>query len=291
MLTLEAESWVWYGVVWLIVLARMVSRRMLLGSFKRFQIDDYLVLLAMATHTVFIYFLLVVDNTPNNLIDPNNPEDNVAFTPENIQERIRGSKAIFVVEQMQCCTIWIIKACILLMYYRITINTEQRFLVKIAAVYTTVCFIIMETLCFAAWCRPFSQYWAIHPANTQCATYLNHLITNLVVNLSSDLLIFFIPFPLFFRSSLDLKQKLVLSCIFAVGIFTMVCAILSKTYSFIDPFSNNWTYWYVRESSTAIICANLPPTWPLIRKVFAIKSPNSTKANYYARSARPINVH
>jgi hypothetical protein len=120
MLTLEAESWVWYGVVWLIVLARMVSRRMLLGSFKRFQIDDYLVLLAMATHTVFIYFLLVVDNTPNNLIDPNNPEDNVAFTPENIQERIRGSKAIFVVEQMQCCTIWIIKACILLMYYRIT---------------------------------------------------------------------------------------------------------------------------------------------------------------------------
>jgi hypothetical protein len=59
----------------------------------------------------------IVAKTSSNLIDPNLHEE---LTPENIAERVYGSKMVLVVEQMQCVTIWMIKACILLMYHRLT---------------------------------------------------------------------------------------------------------------------------------------------------------------------------
>lgn len=52
----------------------------------------------------------------------------------------------------------------------------------------------------------------------------------------------------------------------------ILSAILSKYYSFNQPFGVDWTYWYIRESSTAIITANLPLTWSLLQKCFGLKS-------------------
>jgi hypothetical protein len=63
-------------------------------------------------------FMHVVLNTSSNLIAPN--ENQSAFTPEEIKERIYGSKLVLVVEQMQILTIWLIKACLLIMYNRMT---------------------------------------------------------------------------------------------------------------------------------------------------------------------------
>lgn len=63
-------------------------------------------------------FMHVVLNTSSNLIAPN--ENQSTFTPEEIKERIYGSKLVLVVEQMQILTIWLIKACLLIMYNRMT---------------------------------------------------------------------------------------------------------------------------------------------------------------------------
>lgn len=48
---------------------------------------------------------------------------------------------------------------------------------------------------------------------------------------------------------------------------TIVAAMLNKIYSFTDPFGSEWTYWYVRESSTALLVGNLPFVWALWRRV------------------------
>lgn len=58
-----------------------------------------------------------ISHTSSNLIHPG---DEDALTPENIAERVNGSKMVLVVEQMQCLTVWLIKCCILIMYYRLT---------------------------------------------------------------------------------------------------------------------------------------------------------------------------
>jgi hypothetical protein len=42
----------------------------------------------------------------------------------------------------------------------------------------------------------------------------------------------------------------------------------NKIYSFSEPFGAEWTFWYVRESSTALLVANLPFLSTLWKSVF-----------------------
>ena len=106
----------------------------------------------------------------------------------------------------------------------------------------------------------------------QCSAATNHLITNAVFNISSDLIIICIPMPLLFKVRLPTKNKIVLGMIFCIGTFTIVAAALNKYYSFSHPFGTEWTIWYLRESYTAILCANLPLTYPLIQRIFHLRN-------------------
>lgn len=72
---------------------------------------------SQVTDTILIVAMNIVATKSSNLIDPNDPTD---LTPENIKERIYGSKMVLVVEQMQIATIWLMKACLLIMYGRLT---------------------------------------------------------------------------------------------------------------------------------------------------------------------------
>lgn len=92
----------------------------------------------------------------------------------------------------------------------------------------------------------------------QCSAATNHLITNAVFNISSDLIIISIPMPLLFKVRLPLKNKITLIMIFLIGAFTVsltehllfaannvkiVAAALNKYYSFTHPFGTEWTIW------------------------------------------------
>jgi hypothetical protein len=79
----------------------------------------------------------------------------------------------------------------------------------------------MEILYLGVWCRPFNQYWAVPTNNTQCSAAKNHLITNAVLNISSDIMIILIPMPLLFQVQLPRKNKAVLVGIFAIGVFNV----------------------------------------------------------------------
>ncbi|KAI9665640.1 MAG: hypothetical protein M1821_003573 [Bathelium mastoideum] len=142
----------------------------------------------------------------------------------------------------------------------------------------------MEVFYFGVWCRPFSWYWAVPTPNPQCSAAIHHLITNAVFNISSDVLTLALALQMFVRSKLPLKRKLVLCGIFGLGIFVIFAAALNKYYSFHQPFGSLWTFWYIRESSTAMIVANLPFLWTLLRRVFKLGSFENTEApNTYAR--------
>ena len=77
---------------------------------------------AFCTNTVFIVTINICDHTYSNLLAPG--EDVNQFTPHERAERIYGSKMVLVVEQMQCCTVWLIKACLLLLFNRLTYDAE-----------------------------------------------------------------------------------------------------------------------------------------------------------------------
>ncbi|KAI1080374.1 hypothetical protein F5B20DRAFT_580408 [Whalleya microplaca] len=281
MTALIAEAWTWYALVWVVVSARITSRRYLFGSFKKMQIDDILILIVMMTDTVLMVGMTILSHTSSNLI---NPDDHSVLSPDDIKERTLGSKLVLVVEQMQIITIWTIKCCLLILYSRLTMSLKQNIAVKFVSAYVAVGFVVMEILYFGVWCRPFSQYWAVPPANIQCSAATNHLITNAVLNISSDIMIILIPLPVFLQVQLPPKRKAVLCCIFCLGLFTILSAILNKYYSFTEPFGSSWTFWYIRESSTAIIAANLPLTWTLMQRIFNAKSFNARYSNQRTRT-------
>jgi hypothetical protein len=152
-------------------------------------------------------------------------------------------------------------------------------------------FVVMEILYLGVWCRPLHNYWAVPTPNVQCSAATNHLITNAVFNLSSDIIMLCIGLSLFVRSTLPLNRKLILCAIFGLGIFVILASVLNKYYSFTHPFGSQWTFWYVRESSTGILVANMPFLWTLMRRLFKLdafgKDPNASTVPYHSsRTAR-----
>lgn len=283
---LDPESYIWYAICWVVIIGRLASRRLVRGGWLKLELEDGLVLLAMVTDTILLAFMHIVLHTNSNLIPPG--VDPATFSPEDIKERIYGSKLVLVVEQMQILTIWILKACMLLMYFRLTTLLPQQAFVKILAVYVAVAFVVMEILYFGVWCRPMNQYWAVPTDNVQCSAAIHHLITNMVFNISSDILLMIIPMPLLRQVKLPLRNKIALGAVFSLGTFVIVSAIVNKYFSFRHPFAPNWTIWYLRESFTAILCANLPMTWPILRRLFGFSAwqPSSNGPNAYGGASR-----
>lgn len=123
---------------------------------------------------------------------------------------------------------------------------------------------------------------AVPTPNVQCSAAIHHLITNAVFNISSDTLILAVALPMFIKTQLPLRKKVAIVGIFSLGSFVILCAILNKYYSFTDPFGSKWTNWYVRESSTAILTANMPYLWALIRRVGHFRALDSITSNRYS---------
>ncbi|KAI1437336.1 hypothetical protein GGR50DRAFT_645997 [Xylaria sp. CBS 124048] len=266
-MSLIVESAIWYAIGVVTTVSRFTSHKVVLGSFKRYELHDALALFAVATQTVLLVILNVLNHKKTNLI---NPKDHPVLTPQDIAERTWGSKLVVVSEQMQMMTIWLIKLCFLLMYNNIAFNRTQKLCVKLVIGYVLFGFLLMEILYLGVWCRPFHHYWQVPTNNIQCSAATHHLITNAVLNVSSDLFILCIPMPVLFAVTFTPKKKAILSVIFILGLFTIGCAIAGKFFSFTEPYSAKWTRWYIRESSTAIIVANIPFLWAILRRVLKL---------------------
>ncbi|KAK3056962.1 hypothetical protein LTR09_002000 [Extremus antarcticus] len=243
---------------------------MTLGAFSKYEADEYLMIVALCFYTTLIASLNIVRDTSSNLLPPG--FDLSTLDKKEIHDREYGSKMVLVVEQCQCVVIWIAKGCLIVLYLRLTTMRKENIAIKVLAGYVITTFIVMDSLYFGYWCQPFSNYWAVPTPNKQCDAATNHLIMNAAFNLTSDCIMLAVGLPMFLRLTLPWKKKIPVIGIFSLGIFTIVAAILNKIYSFTEPFGAEWTYWYTRESSTALLVANLPFVWTLWRRPFGAES-------------------
>ncbi|KAB8223273.1 hypothetical protein BDV33DRAFT_228723 [Aspergillus novoparasiticus] len=265
----NVNSWVWLAVVVLIALLRYVSRWLQLGTPKNFQIEDLLMIVNVILYVLLTVYLMEVEKYGTNGI----PLDKVdQIKPSAIPDLIKGSKLVIVVEQLWLGVIWGCKACLLLLYSTMTSGLSQHRVVKLIGAFCALSFVLVEILFFAAWCHPFSAYWSVPPKNIQCSVYRNHLILVLALNIATDVMIMCIPLPLLIKAKLSLTKKITLCAVFSLGIFVILCSILSKYYSISNPYGDRWLDWYVREAATAIVVANIPQTWTLFRRMFNWKS-------------------
>jgi hypothetical protein len=222
-------------------------------------------LVALGWYTALVICLNVVVTGGGSNLFP--LEQLPTFSAEDIRERIKGSKIVVISEQAMLNTIYFNKACMLIMYRRLTMGLRQQKFVNAIAIYVALGWVGTELAFFFA-CRPFRGYWAVPPPNPQCTTLQHYAITQAVFNISSDLLMLGIMLPLLMQVNLAIKQKIALVGIFSMGSFVIVAAILTKVFNLGDIYSTEYMLWYIREASTAMYVANLPMIWPLLREWF-----------------------
>ncbi|KAF2711949.1 hypothetical protein K504DRAFT_521231 [Pleomassaria siparia CBS 279.74] len=269
---IEPESSLWYAFCWIVVITRLISRRLHVRKWQNLQVDDYLIILSMLTTTVLMVLMHYVVNVGTNNLPPD--QDYAKLSAREIRDRVFGSKLVMITDQMQIATAWTLKICMLLLYNRMTYN----FFVRATTAYVVVTFVVMEILFFGAWCRPFKAYWLLPAKSFQCAAAQNHLLTNLVFNVTSNIILILLPMPILFGARLPLKRKMGLIVVFLMGFFSIMSAIVNKVFALTHPYGNEWTTWYIRETYMAILCANLPLIYPLIRRAF---NPRSTRNQSY----------
>ncbi|KAG6191054.1 hypothetical protein E4U36_001082 [Claviceps purpurea] len=262
--SLLIESWALYVAGVLIVAARFISRRIKLGKWRHLMLDDYLMLFALVNFTGVVISINEVAKNGSNYMSP---EAAAALTPEGVHNAIYGSVMTFVLEIFTITGTWTIKACLLILYARLTRGTlaQQNLMVKIASVYCGLTYVVVILLFLFFWCHPTYEYWAVPVRIDQCATYYNHMIFTTACNISSDLLLLVIPVPIILKTHLPRKRKIILIFILGLGIFNILAAILNRYYNFSNPNSYVFLYWYVAEVGIAVLVGNLPLCWPVLR--------------------------
>jgi hypothetical protein len=91
-------------------------------------------------------------------------EEKKTMTPSIHADRVRGSKWVFVSEHAFVLCVWSCKACMLVIYSRITEGLKQRRWINYIAIYVGIGFVATELSLFLI-CRPLSDYWAVPTSN------------------------------------------------------------------------------------------------------------------------------
>ncbi|KAK8204097.1 hypothetical protein IWZ01DRAFT_106155 [Phyllosticta capitalensis] len=263
------EGIVEWAIALIFFVGRLWSRVLTTGTFKRFQSDDYVMIVTFAFYTALLVLLKITAQHGSNLV-PDSDVAKLLADPREVKDRIFGSKLTLIVEQCMLHTQWGSKASLLILYHRMTRGLREHIFTKLVAGYIVLSYIFIQITFFAAWCRPFSQYWAFPAKNPQCANYNNYLITILVFNVTSDLLLIGVPIPLIWRARMKKGKKIMLCAVFSLGVFNIIAAVLNKIYNWILPGVPVYMIWYVRESSTCIYVANATCCWPLFRRCLTL---------------------
>ncbi|KAK3314594.1 hypothetical protein B0H66DRAFT_627231 [Apodospora peruviana] len=272
-------SWTLWSLGLVAIGCRFLSQRLLHGPsssfiqfFAKFQVDDYLMLLTAVTFTGVVVSSNQVAINGSNYVPDDGRLDR--YSPEELARAEWGSKMLVSLEEFMLATLWLVKACLLILYGRMTSGLRQAMAVKAVAVYCAIGFVVIQVLYLCVWCWPIYNYWAVpvpddHP---QCKTYHHHMITVTIFNVSSDLAMLCIPLPMIARARLPLRRKLVLCGVFSLGVLVVLVAVLNRYFNFTMPNDHVFLGWYNGEASTAVLIANIPFCWSLLRRVFALDS-------------------
>jgi hypothetical protein len=158
---------------------------------------------------------------------------------------------------------------------------RSQLFVKMVIAYTVLGLLFIEIPYFFILCRPFPQYWAVPVSNPQCANYFIYCIIQMVFNVSSDILMLLVPVPFILQARVAPAKRAMLIGIFSLGAFVVLAAILNKAYNFTSPNATVYMLWDIRETSTSIYVANIMCWWPLLRKIFGLKSFLRSSRNQY----------
>lgn len=112
-------SWTLWAVALVSVISRFISRRLQTGPsfFRDLLADDYLMIVAFACLTGVVISSNEVAKNGSNYVPEGETDD---WTPAEVSQAEWGSKMLVALEEFMVGALWLVKACLLLLYARMT---------------------------------------------------------------------------------------------------------------------------------------------------------------------------
>ncbi|CAD6441668.1 ce71df6e-84ec-4437-930e-14ec058385eb [Sclerotinia trifoliorum] len=182
--------------------------------------------------------------------------------------------------------IWLLKACILIYYYRLTKRQPEQRYVKftcwgIVLTWSTVMLLWMLQ------CRPFNLNWKVTVPPQKCARGKTGLLFMSIAIIVTNVVLISIPLPMIWRTQMATVTKFKVSGVFLVGIFLVVISILrtilqeSGTQAMDDRY-----FWGAMEGLLMALFANAPVLNALYRRIKHGAGSNHLASRSDIRSAR-----
>ncbi|KAB5566909.1 hypothetical protein GE09DRAFT_1219166 [Coniochaeta sp. 2T2.1] len=269
------ELWVLQGVAFLVVVLRTVSRVRMIG-WKNLSWDDLLMALATVVHfgESVIGQLLVQDArglANNGMTD----EERAALDPlsDEYRNRVYGSKLHVAGLLGYTTMLWLLKACWVVYYDRLTAGVHRmRRVILVAYIMVPLTYAICLLTAFLK-CIPFDKQWQIFPnPGNRCLPAISTLqtVVVMVLHIMTVLFLMAIPLPMIWKANMPLRRKLMLVVMFSGGFLEMAFSILRCTSILMlgdrDPAQSG--YWSLREAFVSIVLTNLPLVYPLVKRFF-----------------------
>ncbi|KAG5928370.1 hypothetical protein E4U42_000763 [Claviceps africana] len=190
-----------------------------------------------------------------------------ALTAEKEALMIAGSKSLLAAWCIYVSLIWTLKACMLCLYSRLTLDLKQRKWVNTCAILCVITYVAGLLVTFTH-CTPLHKKWQVYPyPGDMCALYVPDLYVITAANVSTDILIACIPLPLLWKVRMSWQKKMLCALWLCTGIFMIIAALLRCILSLGRINSRNFrTIWTIRETFIGIIAANMPILGPCISR-------------------------
>ncbi|KAG5927496.1 hypothetical protein E4U42_002173 [Claviceps africana] len=250
----RVEAWMEYAIGMLILLSRIAYRTSLVGW--DWHGDDYFAVAAVLFLTGETIMLELIGRW-GSIVGMTEAKA-LALTSGERTSIINGAKADIAGWCIYITLIWCLKA----------LATNQKRLVYIAAV-ACVCSYLATIGVVLLRCLPFGRNWQIWPyPGDECGSPNQIFLTLVITNVSTDLLILYIPLPLLWVVQLPLSRKIVYGLWLTTGVFVIAASLLRYALSIEKSTDVDVsTIWAIRETFVGVISVNAPILGPwLIRK-------------------------
>jgi hypothetical protein len=165
----------------------------------------------------------------------------------------------------------LVKLSIIAAYHRIfPTRTIRRIMYVLAAFIIAVWAVGIFTTVFQ--CSPISGAWNFD-IQPKCISVMKVYYFTTAFSILSDILLVILPLPLFWKLKLPVREKWIVTVLFGLGLFASVASIMRITVLH-DVQNTDATIgavptlnWSVAEVGTGIICACIPCTKPLFKKL------------------------
>ncbi|KAF3056021.1 hypothetical protein GL218_06872 [Daldinia childiae] len=225
------EVWGLQGTAYLIVALRYYSRFEILG-WRSLAWDDAIMFMAVLVHTaesLMAYF--VVSRWKGLANNAMTDAQRAALDPQSNEWylRVNGSKTHVAGLILYTTLLWLLKACWLVYYARLTegVNNMHR-LIRFGIIIIGVTYISCLLVAFLK-CIPFHHQWQINPSpgnNCMPAISTVQTIFVMITNTLTDFYLMGIPLPVVWKSHLPWRKKLILLIMFSGGFLEMAFGIL-----------------------------------------------------------------